>query len=40
LGGSVPLYKWKALLEQGNPLIEGSGWGEVKDLKIADSNQH
>ena len=38
--GSVPLDKWKALLEQGGPLIEGSGWGEVRDLKIADSNQH
>jgi hypothetical protein len=38
--GSVPLDKWKALLEQGDPLIEGSGWGEVRDLKIADSNQH
>ena len=38
--GSVPLYKRKALLEQGDPLIEGSGWGEVRDLKIADSNQH
>ena len=38
--GSVPLNKWKALLEQGDPLIEGSGWGEVRDLKIADSNQH
>jgi hypothetical protein len=38
--GSVPLYKWKALLEQGDPLIEGSGWGEVRDLKVADSNQH
>ena len=36
--GSVPLDKWKALLEQGEPLIEGSGWGEVRDLKIADSN--
>jgi len=36
--GSVPLDKWKTLLEQGNPLIEGSGWGEVRDLKIADSN--
>jgi len=35
--GSVPLDKWKVLLEQGNPLIEGSGWGEVRDLKIADS---
>jgi hypothetical protein len=32
--GSVPLDKWKALLEQGNPLIEGSGWGEVRDLKV------
>ena len=32
--------KWKVLLEQGDPLIEGSGWGEVRDLKIADSNQH
>jgi hypothetical protein len=32
--------KWKALLEQGDPLIEGSGWGEVRDLKVADSNQH
>ena len=38
--GSVPLDKWKALLEQGDPLIEGSGWGEVRDLKVADSNQH
>jgi hypothetical protein len=38
--GSVPLDKWKALLEQGDPLIEGSGWSEVRDLKIADSNQH
>ena len=28
--------KWKALLEQGDPLIEGSGWGEVRDLKIED----
>ena len=36
--GSVPMDKWKALLEQGDPLIEGSGWGEVRDLKIADSN--
>ena len=38
--GSVPMDKWKALLEQGDPLIEGSGWGEVRDLKVADSNQH
>ena len=38
--GSVPLDKWKALLEQGDPLIEGSGWGEVRDLKVTDSNQH
>ena len=38
--GSVPMDKWKALLEQGDPLIEGSGWGEVSDLKVADSNQH
>ena len=38
--GSVPMDKWKALLEQGDPLIEGSGWGEVRDLKIVDSNQH
>ena len=37
--GPVPLYKWKALLEQGDPRIESSGWGEVRDLKIADSNQ-
>jgi len=36
--GSVPLDKWKVLLEQGAPQIEGSGWGEVRDLKIADSN--
>ena len=38
--GSVPMDKWKALLGQGDPLIEGSGWGEVRDLKVADSNQH
>ncbi len=37
---SVPMYMWKALLEQGDPLIEGSGWGEVRDWKVADSNQH
>jgi hypothetical protein len=24
--GSVPLDKWKALLEQGDPLIEGLTW--------------
>ena len=28
--------KRKAVLEQGNPIIEGSGWGKVRDLKIAD----
>jgi hypothetical protein len=38
--GSVPMDKWKALLEQGGPLIEGSGWGEVRDLEVTDSNQH
>jgi hypothetical protein len=38
--GSVPMDKWKALLEQGDPLIADSGWGEVRDLKVAYSNQH
>jgi hypothetical protein len=29
----VPWYKWKALIEDGDPLIEGSGWGTVRDFR-------
>jgi hypothetical protein len=32
--GTVPWYWWKALIEGGDPLIEGSGWGAVRDLRL------
>jgi hypothetical protein len=32
--GTVPWYRWKALIEGGDPLIEGSGWGTVRDFRL------
>jgi hypothetical protein len=37
--GTLPWYRWKALIEGGDPLIEGSGWGTVRDFRLVQT-QH
>jgi hypothetical protein len=35
--GTVPWYRWKALIEKGDLLIEGSGWGTVRDFDLVQT---